>query len=91
MKYPKHQPTVRRRASVINTDITIRVLEKHQLDEIMPYLVEEGLQFNFERIAGDSLTPDVFELQIYEICWANNVTRLFQKLEELDYNEGNEE
>jgi hypothetical protein len=46
------------------------------------------LQFNFERIAGDSFTPDVFELEIYEICWANNVTRLFQKLEELDYNSG---
>jgi len=91
MKYPKGQPTVRGRASVLHTDVKITFQEKHQLDEIMTYLVEEGLQFSFERIGGDSLTPDVFELEIYEICWANNVTRLFKKLEEFDYNSGRDE
>lgn len=88
MKYPLHEPTVRNTASVITTDISLRFMERHQVDELFTYLVKEGYSFSFERIGGDSLNPDIFTIDIEDIPWANNVTRLFKFIEDLDYNTG---
>lgn len=92
MRYTKGQPTVRNRASVITTSLTIKVLEQHQLDAIFPYLVEHNHSFSFECDGvGDSLTPETYTLEIFDISWANNVTALFKKLEEYDFNTGEDE
>lgn len=90
MKYEKNQPVVRGRASILHTDIEISFYEKHQLDEILVYLVDKGYTFSFEEVMGDSLTLDVYKLYIEDISWANNVTALFKELEKLDYNAGME-
>jgi len=89
MKYEKGQPTVRGRNSVIHADILLKFKEKHQLDDILPYLVENNYKFEFECMGvGDSKTVEEYTLTIFDICWAVNGTELFQKLEELDFNQG---
>lgn len=91
MKYKQNEPVVRGRASILHTDIEISFYEKHQLDEIFSYLVDNGYSFSFEKEAGDSISLDVYKLYIEDINWANNVTALFKELEKLDYNAGVEE
>lgn len=91
MKYKQNEPVVRGRASILCTDIEISFYEKHQLDEIFSYLVDNGHSFSFEKVAGDSISLDVYKLYIEDINWANNVTALFKELEKLDYNAGMEE
>lgn len=91
MKYKQGEPTVRNRASVLTTDITINFLEKHQLDELFPRLTSEGYSFYFECEPGDSVTHDKYSVTIESISWARNVKALFEFLETLDYNSGAEE
>ncbi len=86
MKYKMNEPTVGSRASVLSTDLEITFLEKHQLDEVFPFLVEKGYEFSFETEFGDSFNPDKHILTVLNIGWARSVTQLFKFLEELDYN-----
>ena len=88
MKYEQNQPTVRSRASILTTDIEVSFYEKHQVDEILPYLIEHGYSFMFETEVGDSLTLDRHTLTITDVCWARNVKELFEELEKLDHNGG---
>lgn len=91
MKYKPNEPVVRNRASVLTTDVEVTFFEKHQVDEVFTFLVEKGYEFYFETEMGDSMTLDKHKLTVVNICWANNVTELFQFLEDLDYNSGFEE
>jgi hypothetical protein len=88
MKYEPNKPVVRNRASVLTTDVEITFFEKHQVDEVFTFLVDKGYEFYFETEIGDSVTLDKHKLTVVNISWANNVTELFQFLEELDYNSG---
>lgn len=88
MKYEPNQPVVRNRASVLTTDVEVTFYEKHQVDEVFTFLVDKGYEFYFETEMGDSIALDKHKLTVVNISWANNVTELFQFLEELDYNSG---
>lgn len=89
MIYPKGQPTVRGKASVISTTVTIKFLEKHQIDSVLPYLVEKDCAFSFESAGiGDSQTPEEYYLKIYDVPWAVSMTEIFKKLELCDYHLG---
>lgn len=88
MKYESGKPVVRGRASILTTDIEISFYEKHQIDEVFHFLVDNDYDFSFETEKGDSLTLDKHMLTIHNISWAYNVTRLFKFLEGLDYNSG---
>lgn len=88
MKYKQGEPVVRGRASVFKTDIEVSFYEKHQVDEIFKFLVEQNYEFYFEVEHGDSTNLDVYKLHITNISWANNVTEIFKELEKLDYNAG---
>lgn len=45
MKYPPNNPVVRNRASVLTTDVEVTFFEKHQIDEILPFLLTEDISF----------------------------------------------
>lgn len=79
------RPVVRGRASVIHTDLTVTVYWKEQLKPAMDWCIEHDVEFEWEIRKGDSLVPDEFDLTIYNVCWANNLTDLAKVLETCDY------
>ena len=91
MKYALNEPTIRGRASIFNTDVDISFYCSSQVNDLLPYLMAEGFDFEITHHRGDSLTPDSIILTVKEICWARNVTHLFKELEKYDYNAGQED
>ena len=86
--FPKGQPTVRNRASVATTTLSVSFYSKDQLDLFVKDLVKAELYPNFEveTAVGDSLTLDVYTVTVRDISWGHNVTRLAKIIEKYDYN-----
>jgi hypothetical protein len=77
--------TIRSRASVITSTIDIQVLMKEQLEPAIKWCIEQDIDFEWEVIHGDSLTPSTYVLSIQSLPWANNLTTLATILEQTDH------
>lgn len=77
--------TVRGRASVITSDIEIKVFIKEQLYEAIAWLVEKDFCFEYDVTKGDSLNLDVYSIRIPELCWANNLKEFAEVLKQSDF------
>lgn len=73
------------RASIITSEIMIRVFCKEQLDEAIDWLRENNFNFSWTTEMGDSLNPNVYLLEVHEMSWANNLVALGRILANNDY------
>jgi hypothetical protein len=86
----KKSPVIRRRASVITSSLTVRVYWNKQLNKVIKYLVDQDMEFNYKIIPGDSMILDEYILEIPNIYWATNLTKLAKMLEKCDYKDTTE-
>lgn len=82
------QPVARgSRSSVVHWDLTIRFTVKEQLVKFTNLLVKEEINYNFEvEMINAGSSDEQWELTIYDMCWANNLTRISKLLDRVDYN-----
>jgi hypothetical protein len=86
-KRPDYKPTVGGRASICTWALTFQFLTKEQCSRfIAEYLKEEiPINFGYKQISGDSKTATVHVVEIQTSSWANNLTRVAEILESVDY------
>lgn len=86
--FKESEPIVRGRASIAHWDLEVRFLCKEQLEKFVKLLLKDELMFNveIESKEGDSVTPTEYIVSIYDMSWANNLTRVGKMLEKVDYN-----
>lgn len=77
--------TIRNRASVITSDVEIKVFIKEQLTEAIQWLIERDFCFEYDVTKGDSIQLDVYSIRIPDLCWANNLEELAKVLGRSDY------
>lgn len=77
--------TTRNRASVITSNIDIKVLMKEQLEQAIRWCIENDFDFEWTTIHGDSLTPDEYILSIPTILYAAHLANLAAILDQSDY------
>lgn len=81
------KPVIRGRASIVECELTIKVLWRNQLQKLITYLIENDYEFQWEKRSGDSITHDEYYLTVGRIHWAKNLTRICKELEKCDYQE----
>ena len=83
----EYKPVVNGRASICEWELSFRFLTKEQCNRfIIEYLKEEiPVNFAYEEIAGDGKTPTQFVVSIEASSWANNLSRVAEILESVDY------
>lgn len=79
------KPTIRNQASIINCTLEVRVYWKDQLKPAIDWLIENDYEYSWNIQRGDSVTLDVYALQINTIHWANNLTQFAKVLKKCDY------
>lgn len=83
-------PTVRGRASICQWTLEFRFYDKAQCSKFIElYMNLECTgsdNIKYEVFRGDSLTLDEHWVTIEDGTWANNLTRIAQMLEKVDYN-----
>lgn len=86
-KEPLYQPTVGRRASICQWDLSFRFFTKDQCEKfIIEYMKEEiPINFSYREEMSDGSQPNSHIIDIDEMCWANNLTRIAKILELVDY------
>ena len=76
----------------MNTDLSINVHCKQQFLQLCSWLIKHSYHFEFETLGtGDSINPETYQLNIYNIPWAANVTEIASIMEQSDYDMGGEE
>lgn len=77
--------TKRGKASVITSDVEVRVFCKEQLQPAINWLIDNDWCFEWHVTRGDSLNPDIFTLVVEDMCWANNLEEFAKVLKQSDY------
>jgi hypothetical protein len=85
------KPVVQGRASIITSDIKVRVYWKAQLKNAIEWLIEKGYDFEWEILGGATAEPDTYLLTVNNICWASNLVVFAGILESCDYEYQNDE
>lgn len=89
--FPQGQPTVRNRASVAHSQLSVTFLSKEQLDAFVAALLkyESYPSFTVETNVGDSVKPNEYNVTLHDIAWGHNLVAIAKLVEKFDYNSGN--
>ena len=80
----KNKPVVHNWASIISSNISLRVYWKEQLLMAILWLVKNEYSFQWEKVYDTDKSMDVYYLTA-EIPWANNLAEFAEILKKCDY------
>ncbi len=87
--FPAGQPKSHNnsKCSIATWDLQVRFLVKEQAAEFVKRIIAEEIDYDVQMVKLDML-PDLFEVRIENMCWANNLRRIAKLLLEVDYHDG---
>ena len=81
----KNKPVVGGRASIIHSNLTVRVFWKEQLLMAILWLIKNDYSFQWEKVFDGESNKDAYYLTVDDIPWANNLIEFSVILEKCDY------
>jgi hypothetical protein len=74
------------RCSIATWDLQVRFIVKAQAAEFVKRIIAEEIDYDVQMIKLD-MQPEIFEVRIEEMSWANNLQRIASLLLEVDYHD----
>lgn len=72
------------RASIMTSDIEIRVFCKEQFHGAIAWLIDNNFAFSWW-VSHEGTGPATYHLHVEEMSWANNLVEFAQVLQKSDY------
>jgi hypothetical protein len=82
-----YQPVVGRNASICHWSLSFSFYTKEQCERFISEYMKEAIlvNFNYRVEIGDGSKPYQYVVDIDDMSWANNLTRVAKILEKIDY------